>query len=336
MTGTDLPSDSIAILDSSVLFAMGGPSNEKYQAFEQYVTQRDIIVRIPDQVAEELGESPAGYMYQRNRLRAAQDAGWLERGQIDFSNPGVSDAVDRTRKRMANLSAEDVTEDEIEKTDTVLAGVAYQYATDTAIPVTVLVSDRIAEQAIGDVLSAMELDTTISVVEGRTILKVLSQIDWNEQMKQRKSIHNWKNSLSPCDQHNTALPRDATVSTQKNSRSIDQVTYVRITDQPSFHNILRSDENSSPGNTGLSSRPSPGSNDVVQPRNHIDADERDKSRLDHPRDSPTDCGCKVQMPLLHHFHTTLIDTHRSQDSKEEHAETRNDSSSPRQRQCIKP
>ena len=173
MTGSDLPKDSIAILDSSVIFAMGGPSNEKYQAFERYVTQRDISVRIPEQVAAELGESPAAYAYQRDRLRAAQDAGWLERGQIDFSNPGVSDAVDRTRKRMANLSADDVTEHEIEKTDTVLAGLAFQYATDTAMHVSVLVSDRIAEQAIEDVLSAMELGHTVNVVEGRTFLQSL-------------------------------------------------------------------------------------------------------------------------------------------------------------------
>ena len=173
MTGSDLPKDSIAILDSSVLFAMGGPSNEKYQAFERYVTRRNISVRIPDQVAEELGESPAAYAYQRDRLRAAQDAGWLERGQIDFTNPVVSDVVDRTRKRMANLSADDVTEDEIEKTDTVLTGLAFQYATDTAMHVSVLVSDKIAEQAIGDVLSAMELNNTFSVVEGRTFLQSL-------------------------------------------------------------------------------------------------------------------------------------------------------------------
>lgn len=57
----ELPDDSIAILDSSVLFAMGGPSNEKYQAFERYVTRRNITVRIPDLVAEELGESPTAY-----------------------------------------------------------------------------------------------------------------------------------------------------------------------------------------------------------------------------------------------------------------------------------
>lgn len=170
-TVEELPEGSIAILDSSVLFAMGGPSNEKYQAFERYVTQRNVIVRIPDQVAEELGESPTAYTYQRDRLRAAEDAGWLERAEVDFSIPGVSDATDRTRVRMANLSADDVTEDEIEKTDTVLAGLAYQYAADASV--TVLVSDRVAERAIEDVLSAMGVSDRTAVVEGREFLESL-------------------------------------------------------------------------------------------------------------------------------------------------------------------
>lgn len=169
----DIPSKSMAIIDSSVLFAMGGPANEKYQAFEQFVTRRDITVKIPEQVAEELGESPNAYAYQRDRLRAAQEAGWLERGRIDFSNPRVSDAVDRTRKRMLNLSADDVTEDEIEKTDTVLAGLAYQYATSGATHVTIFVSDRIAEQAIDDVLAAMGVGEQTTVIEGRTFINTL-------------------------------------------------------------------------------------------------------------------------------------------------------------------
>lgn len=173
MSGTELPSDSIAILDSSVLFAMGGPTNEKYRAFEQFVTQREVSVRIPDYVAEELGESPDAYAYQRDRLRAAQEAGWLERAAIDFSQPGVSDVVDRTRKRMLNLSADDVTEDEIEKTGTILAGLAYQYATAEPVHATVLVSDTIAERAIEDVLTALEVGDETAVVEGRSFLQAL-------------------------------------------------------------------------------------------------------------------------------------------------------------------
>lgn len=137
MAGSKLPSDSIAILDSSAFIAMSGPSTDRYQAFERHITQKCVSVRIPTHVAEELGESPEAYTYQRDRLRAAQDAGWLKRATIDFSNPRVSKAIDRTRKRMVNLSADDVTEDEIEKTDTVFTGLAYQYAADTTNHVTV-------------------------------------------------------------------------------------------------------------------------------------------------------------------------------------------------------
>ncbi|MUV89069.1 hypothetical protein GJ629_03440 [Halapricum sp. CBA1109] len=170
MSTEELPSDSLAIVDTSVIYAMGGPSNEKYQAFEKYVTRRNISVRIPDHVAEELGESPDAYHYQRDRLRSAQDAGWLERAEVDFTDPDVSDAIDRTRERIYSLSADDVTEDEIETTDAVLAGLAYQYATKKTGHVAILVSDTLAEQAIADVLAAMGVGEEISVIEGRIFL----------------------------------------------------------------------------------------------------------------------------------------------------------------------
>ncbi len=72
---SEIPRDSTIIIDSSVLIAMGGPDNEQYRAFEQFVTRRNLSVYIPGYVAEEMGESPDVYAYQRDRLRAAQDAG---------------------------------------------------------------------------------------------------------------------------------------------------------------------------------------------------------------------------------------------------------------------
>ncbi|WP_459886349.1 hypothetical protein [Halostagnicola bangensis] len=74
---------------------------------------------------------------------------------------------------MAHLSADDVTDDEIEKTDTVLAGLAYQYIENDAIHVSVLVSDSVAERAIGDALSAVGVGERTSVVEGRSLLAEL-------------------------------------------------------------------------------------------------------------------------------------------------------------------
>lgn len=174
MTGWDeIPRGCTGVIDSSVLFAMGGPDNEKYQAFQRFVTQRELTVYIPSQIAEELGEAPDAYTFHRDRLRAAQESGWLERGNVDYENPDVSRAIDRTHKRMLNLSAEDVSEDEIEKADTVLAGLAYQYVSNTDTHVIVFVSDSIAEQAIQDVLSGMNVDDHVLVLEGREFIQTL-------------------------------------------------------------------------------------------------------------------------------------------------------------------
>ena len=74
---------------------------------------------------------------------------------------------------MHHLSADDVTEDEIEKTDTVLAGLAYQYVVSDDTHVTVFVSDTIAERAIDDVLSAVGVGDRTMIVEGRAFLDEL-------------------------------------------------------------------------------------------------------------------------------------------------------------------
>jgi hypothetical protein len=168
----ELPSPgSVIAIDTSVLIALGGPENEKFQRFERFVTSNEIQVRIPEYVAAELGEAPETHQYQRDQLRAAREAGWAESIAVAFDTPEVSAIVDRTRERMASLSAEDVSEDEIEKTDAVLAGVGYQLADDDT-SVCVLVSDTVAERAIADVLSARDCET-VRVVEGREFIRAL-------------------------------------------------------------------------------------------------------------------------------------------------------------------
>lgn len=107
MVGADVPSDSTTVIDSSVLIAMGAPDNARYEAFERYVTRRDITLLVPERVAEELGESPDAYAYQRDGLRAAREAGWAEPARAEFANPRVSEVVDKTRKRMGNLSSDE-------------------------------------------------------------------------------------------------------------------------------------------------------------------------------------------------------------------------------------
>ncbi len=74
---------------------------------------------------------------------------------------------------MLNLFVKDVTEDNIEKTDIILAGLAYQYAMDDTTHVIVLVSDTKAEQAIEDVLTAVGVGDTTMVIEGRDFIDTL-------------------------------------------------------------------------------------------------------------------------------------------------------------------
>lgn len=93
--------------------------------------------------------------------------------EIDFSVPGVSAIVDTTRERVCALSAADVTEDEIERTDTILAGVAYQRCVPAETHVSIFVSDAVAEQAIADSLRAADVGERTTVVEGRRFLAEL-------------------------------------------------------------------------------------------------------------------------------------------------------------------
>ena len=74
---------------------------------------------------------------------------------------------------MAKLSASDVSEDDIEKTDTILAGLAYQYAIENQ-NASVLVSDRLAQRAMTDVLASTSVSEYIVVIGGRELLKNLT------------------------------------------------------------------------------------------------------------------------------------------------------------------
>jgi len=164
----ELPAGSVIVIDTSVLIALGNPDNEKFRCLERYVTDNNITVRVPGYVAEELDDAPKAYQYQRERLRAARDGGWLTSISVNFENPKVSEIVDRTRERMVALSADDVSADEIEKTDTVLAGIAYQLA-QKRTTVVVLISDTLAAEAIRDALAASGHDN-VAVIDGREFI----------------------------------------------------------------------------------------------------------------------------------------------------------------------
>lgn len=138
----EIDPDSTAIIDSSVLIAVGGPENEKFQALAEYATQQDLICQLPRRVLEELDESPPQYATQRTRVRAAVDQGWLTPAPaLNYTNSDVAAVMDAVRARMAKR--ENSRDDVVEKTDTALAGLAVQLlTTDPAVTtVTILMAD---------------------------------------------------------------------------------------------------------------------------------------------------------------------------------------------------
>lgn len=147
---------------------MGRPESRRFHAFDSFVRRQALTVLVPEYVRSEFTEAPDPL--QEGRLAVASEAGWLETMTLEFT-PTISKVVDQTRSRMAAVTQSDLREDEIEKTDTVLAGCAVQRATRTGNPIAVLVSDRIAERATRDVLESR--DGQFHVVEGRQLLRRL-------------------------------------------------------------------------------------------------------------------------------------------------------------------
>jgi hypothetical protein len=129
--------DVPVIVDANVFFAIGRPSNSKYERFRREVQQAGVVIRLPRRVVSELGGP------ETDRIQQALDEGWAE--IVDAPSPQDADAVtasDIARRVIANETGQP--EHEVEKTDTVLAGLVIQYLRDTESPEVVVLTDDIA------------------------------------------------------------------------------------------------------------------------------------------------------------------------------------------------
>lgn len=166
----EIDPDSTVVIDSSVLIAIGGPENEKFQALAEYATQRDLVFQLPRRVLEEVDESPSTYEPQRTRIRAALDQGWMVTAPTpDYASSTVAAVMDSVRARMAQKA--DSRDDMVEKTDTALAGIAvHLLTTDPEVTiVTILMADTGAAAAMRDVFAARSYGDSISIVDGRRL-----------------------------------------------------------------------------------------------------------------------------------------------------------------------
>ena len=152
-----LSADVPVIADANVFFAIGRPSNPKYERFRREVQNAGVVLRLPRRVVDELGGP------ETNRIHRALDEGWAE--IVDAPSPQDADAAiasDIARRVIANETGQP--EHEVEITDTILAGLVIQYLRDTeATDVVVLTDDIPANQGIETAVKELGYGDAIGV-----------------------------------------------------------------------------------------------------------------------------------------------------------------------------
>jgi esterase/lipase superfamily enzyme len=153
-----LSPDQDIFVDANVFFAIGAPSNAKYQAFRREVTRADVVLKLPRRVVGELGGRKA------EPVRTALEDGWVE--VVDAPPIRDADAVtasDIARRTMAETTGRP--EHQIEKTDTILAGLAIQYLRDTENRSVVVITDDVpAKRGIETAVQAQGYEDSVTVL----------------------------------------------------------------------------------------------------------------------------------------------------------------------------
>jgi hypothetical protein len=140
---------TIYIVDTGVFVRCGGPDKNKFQRLRRAVRQAGIALHIPQRVYEELGGDPTADAYPSGNIPYPDglEEDWIVvADELDYTDPLVSTVMDEARRFIANETDRD--EDNIEKADTALAGLAAQVLdSDDADQVVLLTTDKPAGKA---------------------------------------------------------------------------------------------------------------------------------------------------------------------------------------------
>jgi hypothetical protein len=169
------------VVDTSVVSAMGNPGTDKNRAFAKLFTAADATACIPPCVVDEI-EGETGRAYEApTRVLHGERRGWMERvpaftdGAQYRNGPVASHVADRVRERIAGRF--DVPEHEVEKTDTLLPGVAVQLLASGEHDRTgVLIKDRYAAKAAHTVLENTVYEELIRIYRGKPFIEW--GVDW--------------------------------------------------------------------------------------------------------------------------------------------------------------
>lgn len=159
-----LDSDERTLVDSNFFVAIGNPDNEKFQRFCEIVTENEVVLSVPERVRRELSIHPT-----EQRLTTALDEGWAKIVSAPplTANEAVT-AADQARRTIAEITGKD--EHDVEKADTIFAGLAVQYLSLGDDRVTVLTDDGPATRAIKTAVRSVEVRGDVRVLTLKDVI----------------------------------------------------------------------------------------------------------------------------------------------------------------------
>lgn len=156
--------ETVVLADTNLFVAVGSPGSEKYTALCERTRRHDVVLLVPHRVRLELSS-----MRSADRIDTAVEGGWAE--LVDPPEPTASDAIsamDVVRRYIADRTGQD--EHEVEKADTVFAGLAIQYLRERADTVVVLTDDKHASAGIDRAVEIQGYEDGITVLRRADIV----------------------------------------------------------------------------------------------------------------------------------------------------------------------
>lgn len=165
-TNESIPENAVWIVDTGVFIACGRQQRNKYTALERFAQRNGITFVIPQRVYEELGGAPDRSTPGQTPINSAIDNGWvIVADELDYTNPTVSSVMDDVRGFIARESNR--SEDNIEKADTALGGVAADLLdSGAASSICVLTTDDDAGNGIVTAIKVQGFDGQITFKDG--------------------------------------------------------------------------------------------------------------------------------------------------------------------------
>lgn len=150
------------VADTGFVVALGRPENERYRSVRTVARRNGLAFLLPERVYEELTAGGDDTV----PVETAIDEGWIRVADpLDYTESLVSETMDGVQRYIAN--ADDRREDEVERADAALGGLAAQLlARGTATKVYLYTTDVAAGNAVETVLSHEGYGDAITFVDG--------------------------------------------------------------------------------------------------------------------------------------------------------------------------